>query len=77
MISRRLALQALATGATTVLAGCRVGYRGGGRRVSLVATDGPPDLPVRPEVAVVEPRVTPDHPATLGVTVTNTADGVV
>lgn len=77
MVSRRLALQTLATGTATVLAGCRVGYRGGGRRVSLVATDDPPDLPVRPAVTVVEPEVTPDHPATLGVAVTNTADGVV
>lgn len=77
MIPRRLALQTLGTGAATALAGCRVGYRGGGRRVSLVATDDPPDLPVRPEVAFVEPWVTPDHPATLGATVTNVADGVV
>lgn len=65
-------------------AGCAGGFPGGtrpsgtgGPGVSLVSTDGVPDLPIRPAVAVVREAATPDHPPRLRTTLTNTADGPV
>ena len=49
----------------------------GGPVVGLVGTDAPPDLPVEPAVAVVEPTGTGDAPPTLRVSLTNTSDATV
>jgi hypothetical protein len=49
----------------------------GGPGVSIVTTDEPPDLPVRPEVAVVTEAATEESPPQLRVTVTNEADGTI
>ena len=46
----------------------------GGPAVSVVAVDDPPDLPVRPSVAVVRGAATPEHPPRLRTTVANGGD---
>jgi hypothetical protein len=46
----------------------------GGPGVSIVDTDETPDLPIRPEVAVVTEAATEETPPQLRVTVTNDAD---
>ena len=44
------------------------------RRVSLAAVDGPPEFPVRPTVAVDDPRATADGPPRLSVGLTNRSE---
>jgi hypothetical protein len=46
----------------------------GGPGVAVVAVDEPPDLPVRPAVAVVREAATPEHPPRLRTTVENAGD---
>lgn len=60
----------------SLLAGCAAPRRDG-PTVALDAVDDPPELPVRPTVAVAAAAATADRPPQVRVTVTNRSDGTV